>query len=92
MAEIKFYANILNAGSTEIAHTQGSGLGFYGTSFGISVPVGSQQSSTYVTNADGTSQGAQLNNTAMVTSGIPSEKGTVSVNGSATPTFLDQDS
>lgn len=84
MAEIKFYANVLaNDGAREIAHTVGSGLGFYGSSHGVSVPVGSQQRTTYVTNADGTVEGIQLHNTAMVTSGIPTEKGTVSVDGSS---------
>jgi hypothetical protein len=83
MAEIKFYANVkADDSNTLIAHTLGSGLGFYGSSFVISVPVGSQQRTTYVTNADGTDpNGIELHNTAMVTSGIPAEKGTVSVNG-----------
>jgi hypothetical protein len=82
MAEIKFYANILgDTNGTLIEHTLGSGIGFYGSSFGISVPVGSQQQSTYVTNANGTTEGARLNNTSMVTSGTLSEAGRVSING-----------
>jgi hypothetical protein len=90
MAEIKFYANVLgDTGSTLIEHTLGSGLGFYGSSFGVSVPVGSQQRTTYVTDANGTSQGVQLNNTAMNTSGTILAKGTVSINGS-TPIDLDK--
>lgn len=89
MAEIKFFANILSAGSTEIGHSAGSGLGFYGTSYGISVPIGSQQRTTYVTNANGTAQGAQLNNTAMIASGTISATGTVSVNG-GDPVYLDR--
>lgn len=68
MPDIKFYANINGAGdsaaSTLIDHTAGSGIGFYGSSFGASVPIGSQQSSTFVTNSTGTTQAAQLNNTA----------------------------
>lgn len=78
-AEIKFYANILNAGNSLIGHTAGSGLGFYGSNFGISVPVGAKQSSTFVTNANGTEQGAQLNNTAAINE--DSDPGTVSING-----------
>ena len=74
-AELKFYANILNGSNTVINHTAGSGLGFYGSNFGISVPVGTKQSSTFVTDANGVNQGAQLNNTSAVASG------TVSING-----------
>jgi hypothetical protein len=83
MAEIKFYGNIVGqtgAGSL-IDHTNGSGLGFYGSSFGVSVPIGSQQTTTYITNADGTNQGARLNNTAKVTAGDNNSVGTVSSNG-----------
>lgn len=85
MAEIKFYGNIFGqTGDGElINHTAGSGLGFYGNTFGISVPVGSQQSTTYLTNSDGTGQGARLNNTALVTSGNNITKGTVSVDGAS---------
>lgn len=83
MAEIKFYGNIVGqtgAGSL-IDHTNGSGLGFYGSSFGVSVPIGSQQTTTYITNANGTSEGARLNNTAKVTAGDNTTTGTTSSNG-----------
>lgn len=81
MAEIKFFANVLgNSTVTEIAHSLGSGLGFYGSTYGISVPVGAQQLTTYVTNDIGTDQGTQLNNTAMATSGTLETSGTVRVN------------
>lgn len=82
MASISFYANILNGSPTVINHAAGSGLGFYGLTFGASVPVGSQQNTTYITNSNGTSQGSQLNNTAMSTVGDESTAGTVSINGS----------
>lgn len=39
-----------------------SGLGFFGSSFGNSVQVGLYQDSTYITNANGTAQGPQVNN------------------------------
>lgn len=83
MAEIKFYANIKDqSGDGElINHAAGSGIGFYGNGFGISVPVGAKQTTTFVTNAIGTNEGPQLNNTAFVTSGNLNTKGTVSVNG-----------
>ena len=64
MAEIKFYANLPGGNQqTLIDHTQNSGIGFYGSSFGVSVPIGQVQSTTYVTNANGTAQGLALNNT-----------------------------
>jgi len=71
MATITFHAN--NADNiaasqhstdpTLIDHAAGSGVGFFGGGFGISVPVGSYQSSTYVTNSNGTSSGIQCTNT-----------------------------
>lgn len=83
MAEIKFYGNFLSAGGDNlIRHDLGSGIGFYGLDFGVSVPVGSQQTTTWITNSNGTDRGARLNNTAKVASGINNNnKGTVSVNG-----------
>lgn len=85
MAEIKFYANIKDqSGDGElINHAAGSGLGFYGNGFGISVPVGSQQTTTFVTNANGTAEGARLNNTSLISSGTPVTAGTVSVNSAS---------
>jgi hypothetical protein len=83
MAEIKFYANIKDqTGDGElINHSAGSGIGFYGNGFGVSVPVGGKQTTTYVTNSLGTSEGVRLNNTALSVSGDINTKGTVSVNG-----------
>jgi hypothetical protein len=40
----------------------GSGVGFYGSTFGTSVNVGSFQDTTWVTNSTGTTQGPQLDN------------------------------
>lgn len=54
MAQIDFYANAINL--------NGSGLGFYGNGFGVSVNVGAYQDTTFITNANGTAQGAQVNN------------------------------
>lgn len=87
MAEIKFYANINgNSSSSDgelINHSAGSGIGFYGSNFGVSVPIGTPQSTTFVTNSIGSNQGSQLNNTAMVTSGNSVTIGTVSINGAS---------
>ena len=46
-----------------IRNDRGSGLGFFGAGFGLSVPVGQYQSQTYVTNANGTQSGIQATNT-----------------------------
>jgi hypothetical protein len=44
----------------------GSGLGFFGSTFGNSVTVGGWQDSTYITDGNGTVQGAQVNNVKWV--------------------------
>lgn len=82
-AAINFYANIIdNGGNALIDHLAGSGLGFYGTGFGLSVPVGASQTTTFVTDANGIEEGVQLNNTKMNTIGDGSTAGTVSINSS----------
>ncbi len=75
MAAITFYGNEpgLTLSANLIKHGDGSGIGFYGAGFGISVAVGQKQESTWVTNSAGTNQGAQLNNTKyMSVSGVSS--------------------
>lgn len=69
MATITFHANNENiyneATGTQpdlIGSSAGSGLGFFGGGFGISVPVNSYQDSTYVTNANGTASGIKCSN------------------------------
>lgn len=69
MATITFHANNENiyTESTgtppDLIHSSaGSGLGFFGGGFGISVPVNQYQDSTYVTNANGTASGIKCSN------------------------------
>ena len=69
MATITFHANnsdIFPSNPSNppdlIEHTSGSGLGFFGGGFGISVPVNAYQTSTYVTNANGTASGIRCSN------------------------------
>lgn len=85
MAEITFFANIAGQSSSNdgqlINHSAGSGIGFYGSNFGVSVPIGTKQLTTFVTDSIGTSEGSQLNNTTMVLSGDQNTIGTVSLNG-----------
>lgn len=57
MASISFHSD-----SYGILNLSGSGLGFYGNTFGASVEVGAYQDSTWITNSNGTSQGPQVNN------------------------------
>ena len=87
MAEIKFYANETSiaggADSTLIDHTSGSGMGFFGGGFGISVPVGQYQDTTFVTNSDGTSSGIRVKNTKYVDDNTMPNSG-VSSNGGST--------
>ena len=70
MAEITF-----GIGSQQ--NIAGSGLGFYGATFGSSVQIGSFQDTTFVTNAAGTSQGPAATNIKFASpgSGISSAVG-----------------
>ena len=56
-------ADAVHLDPTLIHNEKGSGLGFFGAGFGLSVPVGEWQSQTYVTNANGTSSGIECANT-----------------------------
>ncbi len=83
-AQIEFYAKINGNNTPELINNgAGSGLGFYGNGFAISVPVGTQQSTTFVTNETGTDEGSQLNNTAQSDTLEDQNPGRVSINSSA---------
>jgi len=77
-ATISFHAG--TAGS--IANLAGSGLGFFGSSFGQSVEVGSYQDTTYITDGAGSTQGAVCENTKWIhpNSGIQSDAGEIALN------------
>lgn len=93
MATIQFHANVKpesgNTGTGSlISHSAGSGLGFYGNGFNVSVPVAGYQTQTYVTTADGTGQGERLNNTAVggaVSANQASINGGTAINLQAVP-------
>lgn len=57
MAAIDFFSDRL-----AVENLNGSGLGFYGSSFGSSVQVGAYQNSTFITDGNGTSEGPQVDN------------------------------
>ena len=81
MPSIKFYATepaASSPGGTLINHGANSGIGFYGAGYGVSVPIGGRQDTTWVTNEDGTSsERVQLSNTKYMSSS------TVSIDGAA---------
>jgi hypothetical protein len=74
---------IFRSGSFGIHNISGSGLGFYGTTFGNSVEVGAYQTTTWITNAAGTAQGPQVDN---ITWTHPNSG---SINGAASKNLLD---
>lgn len=57
MATLSFYSD-----TAGISNLNGSGLGFYGSLFGNSVQVGSYQTTTYITNGAGTTEGPNVDN------------------------------
>jgi hypothetical protein len=92
MAEITFHANTFAAVATTdpsvIDHAAGSGLGFFGGGFGISVPVGQYQESTFVTNSNGTTSGVKVANTQYTSiSGIKHNGTAVTHGTSGTPNY-----
>lgn len=82
-ASLQFYANISDPNLDEqlIDHANGFGLGFYGLAHGLSVPVGSVQNTTFVTDDTGVDNILQCHNTSMETIGDSSTAGTVKVDG-----------
>lgn len=67
MATIQFFAGQ----GTPIELVGGSGLGFYGSSFGSSVSVGAYGESIYITNNTGSAQGPQADNFKYIASDTP---------------------
>lgn len=90
MASITFWGNVLAEleDASGIAYTAGSGLGFFGNSHGLSVPVGQYQDSTYVTNANGTANDYyKLNNTKYTHLNSGSHNGETSKNLRMLPNY-----
>lgn len=85
MAAIYFQTNIgADALAPPATYTlSGSGLGFFGTTAGSSVQIGAYQSSTYISNADGSTTSGQANNTKYVASTYPSGMVTMGETGGA---------
>ena len=74
MATISFYADEML-----VQNLNGSGLGFFGSSFGQSVEVGEYQDRTYITDGNGLSEGGAIENTKYVhpSSGLNSTVGLI---------------
>lgn len=86
MATIKFFAPEYN--SAEIPNIGGSGIGFYGSGFGYSVPVGSFQDTTFITNSAGTAQGPQIENIKYTHPNSGSVNGATSIPLTGIPNYL----
>lgn len=83
MASITFYSQSYPIGSGS------SGIGFYGSGgFGTSIPVGSFNSYTFITNSIGSATGSQLNNTTRTASGSGSINGSGNLLLTAMPNYL----
>lgn len=78
MATISFRADDFG-----VENLNGSGLGFFGSTFGTSVEVAAYQDTTWITDGNGTTQGAQVNNIKWT---HPSSG---SINGAASKNLLD---
>lgn len=83
MATISWY------GVTDhIQALNGSGIGFYGNSFGASVEVGAWQSKTFITNSNGTTAGPELNSITWTHPNSGSINGGASLSLLAIPNYL----
>lgn len=85
MATIFFSANDLAINNVGL---NGSGLGFYGSTFGASVNVGSYQDSTWITDSNGLFQGPQVNNVKYVHPASGSINGLTAKNVLDIPNYL----
>lgn len=85
MAQVLFYAG---GGGFNINNLTGSGLGFFGSSFGSSVNVASYQDTTWITNSTGTIQGPQVNNCKWTHPNSGSLNGAGSTNLNTMPNYL----
>lgn len=85
-AEVKFYTHMTTGALEEIPSV--SGLGFYGATFGSSLGVGNHPTTTWITNAAGSIQGPQVNNTKFLTTTTTSINGAGSVDVRDLPNYL----
>lgn len=79
---------IFSADDQGIQNLNGSGLGFYGNTFGNSVDVGEFQDSTWITDSNGLNQGPQVNNVKYIHPASGSINGLTPVNLLDVPNYL----
>lgn len=85
MAIINFSANDLAINNVGL---NGSGIGFFGDTFGQSVNVSEYQNSSYITDSDGLFQGPQINNVKFVHPASGSINGLTPINVLNIPNYL----
>ena len=85
MATISFFGG---GGPYAINNLGGSGLGFYGSSFGSSVAVGERNSTTFCTSSNGLTEGAQVNNIKWVNTSSGEINGASAVHLRQIPNYL----
>lgn len=85
MATITFYGG---GGPYAIANMLNSGIGFFGTNFGESVGVGSYQTTTFITDGNGTNEGGQINNVTYENTASGTINGASAVHLKQIPNYL----
>lgn len=83
MATISFFGQ-----TDHIQALNGSGVGFFGSAFGSSVDVAAYQTTSWITNSNGTTQGPQLNNIMWTHPNSGSINAADSVGVTAIPNYL----
>lgn len=83
MANIAFFGQ-----TSHIQAFNGSGIAFMGSSFGSSVDVAAYQTTSWISNSNGTAQGPQLNNIAWTHPNSGSINGGASIAVSGIPNYL----
>lgn len=87
MATISFYGTFEGTQNQTIIDQTVSGVGFFGGGFGLSVPVDSYQTTSYVTNSDGSIEGSKLQNTKYASASGVEHNGAAEVDNDTIPNY-----
>jgi hypothetical protein len=85
MASITFYGG---GGPYAIANMLNSGIGFFGANFGESVAVAAYQTTTFITDGNGTQDGGQINNVTYENTASGTINGAAAVHLKQIPNYL----
>lgn len=85
MATVTFYGG---GGPYAISNIQNSGIGFFGSNFSQSVPVGEYQDTTFICSADGSSNGGQIDNVKYINTMSGSINGASAILMKCVPNYL----